>query len=319
MDNCKYKVLVYYHKPEYVDKYKELIEKNRKDIILLMCKNDEEIEKYIGEADIIFSGSTFPVNFLKKAKKLKWIQSMSAGVENFTSSGLIKSNVILTKIKGVFGPIMSEYVIGHIFAITQNIKRIYKCQGEKIWEPFVVDSIRNKTVGIMGLGSVGAYIAYKLHLLGVDVITIDEQEIRLPYIRQEYLIEDLSEFLAKPDFIIITLPLTTKTENLIGNNELSKMKKDVFIFNISRSGIIETKALIKALKNNKIRGAVLDVFEKEPLPRDHELWTLDNVTITPHISGPSLPEDIAKVFLENLSRYENNKKLKGIVNLEKEY
>ena len=73
------------------------------------------------------------------------------------------------------------------------------------------------------------------------------------------------------------------------------------------------------LKNNKIKGAVLDVFEKEPLPRDHELWTLDNVTITPHISGPSLPEDIVKVFLENLSRYENNKKLKGIVNLAKEY
>jgi len=186
-------------------------------------------------------------------------------------------------------------------------------------KPFVVDSIRNKTVGIMGLGSVGAYIAYRLHLLGVDVIAIDEQEIRLPYIRQEYLIEDLYEFLAKPDFIIITLPLTNKTKNLIGDNELSKMKKDAFIFNISRSGIVETEALIKALKNNKIRGAVLDVFKEEPLPRDHELWTLDNVTITPHISGPSLPEDISKVFLENLSRYENNKKLNGIVNLAKEY
>jgi len=180
----KYKVLVYYYKPEYADKYKELIEESRKDISLLICKNDEEIDKYIGEADIIFSGSTFPVKYLIKAKKLKWIQSMSAGVENFTSSGLIRSNIILTKIKGVFGPIMSEYVIGHIFAITQNIKNIYKCQKEKMWEPFVVDSIRDKTVGIMGLGSVGAHIAYKLHLLGVNVIAIDEQEKNVPYIRR---------------------------------------------------------------------------------------------------------------------------------------
>lgn len=315
----KYKVLVYYHKSKYIDKYKELIEKSRKDIALLMCKNDEEIDKYIGEADIIFSGSTFPVNFLRKAKKLKWVQSMSAGVENFTSSGLIESNIILTKVKGVFGPIMSEYVIGHIFAITQNIKNIYENKRNKIWKQFVVSSIRNATIGIMGLGSVGAYIAYRLHLLGANVITIDEQEKRLPYIGQEYLIDDLYDFLVKPDFLIITLPLTSKTRNLIGENEFNIMKKSIYIFNISRSGIVQTEALIKALKSKKISGAVLDVFDKEPLPKDHELWTLDNVTITPHISGPSLPEDIVKVFLDNLVRFEKNKKLKGIVDLKKEY
>jgi phosphoglycerate dehydrogenase-like enzyme len=315
----KYKVLVYYHKSKYIDKYKELIEKSRKDIALLMCKNDEEIDKYIGEADIIFSGSTFPVNFLRKAKKLKWVQSMSAGVENFTSSGLIESNIILTKVKGVFGPIMSEYVIGHIFAITQNIKNIYENKRNKIWKQFVVGSIRNATIGIMGLGSVGAYIAYRLHLLGANVITIDEQEKRLPYIGQEYLIDDLYDFLVKPDFLIITLPLTSKTRNLIGENEFNIMKKNMYIFNISRSGIVQTEALIKALKSKKISGAVLDVFDKEPLPKDHELWTLDNVTITPHISGPSLPEDIVKVFLDNLVRFEKNKKLKGIVDLKKEY
>jgi glyoxylate/hydroxypyruvate reductase A len=315
----KYKVLVYYHKSKYIDKYKELIEKSRKDIALLMCKNEEEIDKYIGEADIIFSGSTFPVNFLRKAKKLKWVQSMSAGVENFTSSGLIESNIILTKVKGVFGPIMSEYVIGHIFAITQNIKNIYENKRNKIWKPFVVDSIRNATIGIMGLGSVGAYIAYRLHLLGANVITIDEQEKRLPYIGQEYLIDDLYDFLVKPDFLIITLPLTSKTRNLIGENEFNIMKKNIYIFNISRSGIVQTEALIKALKSKNISGAVLDVFDKEPLPKDHELWTLDNVTITPHISGPSLPEDIVKVFLDNLVRFEKNKKLKGIVDLKKEY
>lgn len=315
----KYKVLVYYHKSKYIDKYKELIEKSRKDIALLMCKNDEEIDKYIGEADIIFSGSTFPVNFLRKAKKLKWVQSMSAGVENFTSSGLIESNIILTKVKGVFGPIMSEYVIGHIFAITQNIKNIYENKRNKIWKQFVVGSIRNATIGIMGLGSVGAYIAYMLHLLGANVITIDEQEKRLPYIGQEYLIDDLYDFLVKPDFLIITLPLTSKTRNLIGENEFNIMKKNIYIFNISRSGIVQTEALIKALKSKKISGAVLDVFDKEPLPKDHELWTLDNVTITPHISGPSLPEDIVKVFLDNLVRFEKNKKLKGIVDLKKEY
>ena len=127
------------------------------------------------------------------------------------------------------------------------------------------------------------------------------------------------DFLVKPDFLIITLPLTSKTRNLIGENEFNIMKKNIYIFNISRSGIVQTEALIKALKSKNISGAVLDVFDKEPLPKDHELWTLDNVTITPHISGPSLPEDIVKVFLDNLVRFEKNKKLKGIVDLKKEY
>lgn len=105
---------------------------------------------------------------------------------------------------------MSEYVISHIFAITQNIKMIYDSKKNKIWEPFVVKSIRDKTIGIMGLGSVGAYIAYKLHLLGLNIIALDEQEKRLPYIQQEYFITDLYDFLKKPDFLIITIPLTTR-------------------------------------------------------------------------------------------------------------
>ncbi len=319
MKKDEYNVLIYYHKPEYVDQYKKLIEEQREDLKLFTCKTSEDINKYIENADILFAGSTFPVQFLKEAKRLKWIQSMSAGVENFTSSGSMSADVILTKIKGVFGPIMSEYVIGHIFTITQNIKRIYQSQKEKKWDPFVVDSIRDKIVGIMGVGSVGAYIAHKLNKLGMQVISIDEQEKKLPYIEEEYLIDDLHEFLTIPDFLIVTLPLTSKTKNIIGDREFNLVKKEAYIFNISRSGLINRDDLIRALKEHKIAGAVLDVFDQEPLPKEDELWSLGNVTITPHISGPSLPKDIAKVFLENMKRFESNKKLKGIVDLEKQY
>ncbi len=315
----KYKILIYYHFPKYVDRYIELIEKSRKDLSLLPCKNKSMIEENIVKADIIFSGGSFPVELLPKAKKLKWIQSMAAGVENYIRSKLIPSNVILTKPKGIFGPLMAEYVIGYILSITQNMKQIYENQKEKRWQPFVVDSIRRKMVGIMGLGSVGAYIAYRLHCLGVKVIGLDEKERNLPYVAKEYTIEEMDEFLQSSDFVILTIPLTDSTEVIIDKKQLTFMKSSAYIINISRGPLIREEALLEALQKRQIAGAILDVFNEEPLPDDHPLWNLNNVIITPHISGPSLPEDLVQIFLENLRRWEKGKKLIGVVDLSKGY
>ena len=123
-----YKVLIYYHIPEYVDRYERLLREARKDVQLLACKNKSQINQAVDKADIIFSGHTFPVNLIPNAKNLKWIQSTSAGVENYARSKLIPTNVIITKVKGVFGPIMAEYVIAYILAITQNMKKIFDNQ-----------------------------------------------------------------------------------------------------------------------------------------------------------------------------------------------
>lgn len=315
--NCK--VLIYYHNPDYVDRYEKLLREAGKDLQLFVCKNKEQIEQVIDEADIIFSGHTFPVELLGRARNLKWIQSMSAGVENYARPKLIPPHVVLTKIRGVFGPLMSEYVLGYMLAITQNMKKAFDDKGKKRWEPFLVDSIRHKMVGVMGLGSVGAYIAYQVHLTGVVVIALDEQEKRLPYVSHEYLVAEIEEFLSRADFVVLALPLTDATEGILGEKEFSMMKKDAYLINVSRGPLVQEEALLKALKQGSIAGAVLDVFNEEPLPQEHPLWDLDNVIITPHISGPTIPEDIAKIFIENLRRFEEGKKLEGVVDYEKEY
>ena len=302
-----------------MDRYERLVREARPDLPLLVCKNREQIETFIAEADIIFSAHTFPGELVVKARKLKWIQSMSAGVENFARSNLLPPNVVLTKIRGVFGPIMAEYVVGYILAITQNMKKPFANKERRRWEPFLVDSIRGKTVGVMGLGSVGAYIAYQVHLMGALVIGLDEQEKRLPYVSKEYSPTEIEEFLGRPDFVVVTLPLTDTNEGLLGERELAMMRESAYLMNVSRGPLVQEKALLKALKQGSIAGAVLDVFHEEPLPRDHPLWDLDNVIITPHISGPSIPEDIAKIFIENLKRFEEGKKLEGVVDHEKEY
>jgi glyoxylate/hydroxypyruvate reductase A len=315
----KYRVLLYNHNPEYVDRYERLLREARKDLQLLVCKNGEQIGEVIDQADIIFSAHTFPGELVGKAGKLKWIQSMSAGVENFARSNLLPPDVVLTKIKGVFGPLMSEYVVGYILAITQNMKKTFENKEKKRWKPFLVDSIRRKTVGVMGLGSVGAYIAFQVHLMGATVIALEEQEKRLPYVSKEYAVTEIEEFLGRSDFVVVAFPLTDTTEGIVGEREFGMMKESAYLINVSRGPLVREGALLKALKQGSIAGAVLDVFHEEPLPRDHPLWDLDNVIITPHISGPSIPEDIAKIFIENLRRFEEGKTLEGVVDHEKEY
>ncbi len=312
-------VLVYYHIPEFLKRYEQLLKAKRSDLSLFICDNKEKIEQHIEEADIIFSGHTFPVELLPLAKNLKWIQSISAGVENFILSGSIPENVILTKITGVHGPIMSEYVLGYILAVTLNMKNAFESQNKKDWPYYVPDTVRAKTVGVIGLGSVGACIAYKLHLVGAEVIGLEEQEKRLPFICREYLVSEMKEFLARSDFVVMSLPLTQNTKGIFGEKEFAMMKKSAYFMNVSRGPLVQERALIKALKNKQIAGAILDVFTEEPLPKTNELWELDNVIITPHISGPSIPEDIAKVFLDNLERFEENKELIGVVDRKKGY
>ncbi len=315
----QYKVLVYYHIPEFLQRYEKLLKEKRNDLPLFICDNKEKIEQHIEKADIIFSGHTFPVELLPKAKKLKWIQSISAGVENFMLFRSIPEQVVLTKITGIHGPIMSDYVLGYILAITLNMKNAFESQKKRDWSYYVPDTVRNKTVGVIGLGSVGAFIAYKLHQVGAEVIGLEEQEKRLPYMSREYLVSETKEFLKSSDFVVMSLPLTPKTKGIFGETEFAMMKKSAYFINVSRGPLVVEEALINALKRGQIAGAILDVFSEEPLPKSHELWKLDNVIITPHISGPSIPEDIVKVFLENLKRFEENKELVGVVDRDKGY
>ncbi len=308
-----FKVLLFSHNPDYVTRYQSIIKMSRKDLKLFVCRTKEEIARHIEKVDIIFSGHTFPVEFIANAKRLRWIQSMSAGVENFLQAQFISSDIILTRVEGVFGPIMSEYVIGYLLALTQNMKTVFENQNRHVWKPFIVDSLQKKTVGVMGLGSIGSYVAYKLYILGVEVIGFDEQTKNLPYIKKEFLSSELEEFLKLADFVVITMPLTSATRGLLGRREFDAMKKTAFLINISRGPIVQERALLEALKQRKIAGAVLDVFETEPLPASHEYWQLNNLIITPHIAGPSIPEDIAPIFLENLKRFEEGKPLRGVV------
>jgi len=312
-------VLVYNHIPAYLDRYEKLLRDARPDVNFMICHDKREIASHINRTDVILSGHTFPVELLSRASNLKWIQSISAGVENYVLSGAVPSHATLTKVTGVHGPIIADYVLGYMLAITLKIRAGLDNQKIREWPYYEPGTVRGKTAGVMGLGSVGSVIALRLHQAGLKVIGFDEQTKHLPFLREVFLPGDLMHFLSLPDFVVMALPLSPRTKAIIGGEELKAMKTGAYLFNISRGPLIHEEALVHALRTGDIAGAVLDVFEKEPLPKDHELWNMENVYITPHISGPSLPEDVVKIFLENLKRFEMKKRLKGVVDFKKGY
>jgi len=185
-----------------------------------------------------------------------------------------------------------------------------------------VDELTGKTLGVLGLGNVGMELSFRGKCFGMEVIAVDRRVVRRPsYVDEVMGLWGLDTLLAKSDYLVITVPLTSSSKHMIGERELRLMKSNAYIINISRGPVVEEKALVKALKEGWIAGAGLDVFEKEPLPMDSELWDLENVIITPHISGgtPRYAERLADIFCENLSRFLEGKTLINLVDKKEGY
>jgi phosphoglycerate dehydrogenase-like enzyme len=196
----------------------------------------------------------------------------------------------------------------------------------EIWEadsiPFEVEG---KTMGILGYGSIGKEIASRCKALGMNVVGLRRDEPSSPQNndRADIIFQDdhLEELLRNSDFVTVALPLTEETRGMIGEEELRMMKKEAYLINIARGGIIKEDVLIKALNNGWIAGAALDVFEKEPLAADHPFYKMSNVLITPHISGtnPEYMNRVIEIFADNLERYLEGKPLKNVVDKKQGY
>lgn len=308
-------VLLYH--PEEASAYARLVRAPRGSIRLHTCALPEKAAAFISEAEILYAWN-FPQALLAEAQRLRWIQSMGAGVENFLVPGLSNS-VIVTRAAGVFGPWMAEYTLTWCGWITRQIERLREHQRAHRWAPGRPDRLRGKTLAVVGLGDIGREIARVARLLGIRVIGVSRSGKRLPGLERIYRPRALHRALAQCDFAVLTLPLTAETRGLIGERELRAMKSTAWILNIGRGPLIQEAALLRALDAKWIAGAVLDVFDTEPLPPDHPFWGRENIVITPHNAGPSIPEEIAPIFNDNLRRYLSGKKLRHVVDRRRGY
>jgi phosphoglycerate dehydrogenase-like enzyme len=172
---------------------------------------------------------------------------------------------------------------------------------------------------VVGLGDIGRTIARAARAFGMRVVGVSRSGRKVAEAQRVYRTRDLRSAIAGADFVALTVPLTDTTRGLIGTAELAAMRPSAWLINIARGPVVDEAALLDALRGNRLGGAVLDVFDEEPLPLDHPLWEFGNVVVTPHISGPSTPGEIAPIFNDNLRRYLTGRALRYGVDRKRGY
>ena len=251
--------------------------------------------------------------------RLRWIHSRSAGLEQTLFPELVESEVMLTNGSGVFSPSLGEFALATILYFAKDFRRMIRNQMAGVWEQFDVTMVSGKTVGIVGYGSIGRAIAARARALEMKVLALrrhvsQRSQENLP-IDQVYGCDSLAEMLSECDYVVVSLPLTEQTRGLIGDAQLAVMKKDAVLINVGRGRTVDERALIKALSENRIRGAGLDVFDEEPLPQGHPFYSMENVLLSPHCADhtPDWLDNASRFFLAQLDRFRSGLDLLNVV------
>jgi phosphoglycerate dehydrogenase-like enzyme len=288
------------------------------DLEIAACKTAGEASAQLDRCTIILGEPSRIARVVEGAKMLNWVQSTFAGVEELLRPGA-RSDYILTGVKGVFGPFMSEYVVGYLLALERHFFTAYRNQQDRTWRRLPYKSLRGGLIGICGLGSIGRHLARTADHFGLRVWGYKRTAETVPEAERVFTGSEFDEFLSQPDYIVNTLPSTPATIRLFDEAAFRTMKTTAVLINIGRGDAVVEQALIRALQHGMIGGAVLDVFEQEPLPESSPLWSLPNVIITPHNSGFSFPGDIAALFAENYRRFSKGEPLLYRVDFERGY
>lgn len=275
------------------------------DVKVLQCKPAEAIH-HIEETDILICWGSFPLGeLLEKAPRLKWVHTLSAGVEKILSPAFVQCDVLLTNSRGIHGIPISEHVLGMMLNFTRGITVAHDQQKTHIWKSIHVEEIYDKSIAIIGLGSIGREIAKRAKSLGMKVLATKRTMTTELFVDRLYAPDQLPLLLAAADFIVVTLPLTPETTGMFSLAQFQEMKKSAYFINVARGAIVKEADLYTALQEGLIQGAALDVFEKEPLAEDSPLWNLPNLFVSPHIAAksPYYIDRSLKLFMENLNKF----------------
>jgi D-2-hydroxyacid dehydrogenase (NADP+) len=282
----------------------------------------EHAGEYIADTDILVTWGWADIRPLYlAAPKLKWVHALSAGVEKLTFPEIQSSDTILTNSKGIHGIPVSEHVFSLMLAFTRGLNLFIRQQTAGVWNRVPTDEIHEKTIGIVGLGSIGRELAKKAKGLGLDVVAVKREMTTEMFVDKLFKPEQLDEMLAISDFVVVALPLIEETKNLFDMKKFAAMKPSAYFINIARGPIVNENDLAAALEQGLIKGAGLDVFEHEPLPATSPLWQRSDVIITPHVAAlsPYYLDRAVKLFIDNLTRFTHGREMLNIVDKVKGY
>jgi len=274
------------------------------------------------DAEVIFNWSgglpLFREVFLM-CPKLRWVHSRSAGLERSLFIELVAKDIPLTNGSGVFSPSLGEFTLAAILYFAKDFRRMIRNQMAGAWSQFDVEMVAGKTVGIIGYGDIGRAIAARCRAMGMKILALKRHVPADPksdqLVDQYFTRERLCEMAALCDYIAVAAPLTPETRGMVGAAEFAAMKKSAVVINVGRGPIIEEKAMIAALSEGRIKGAALDVFDEEPLPKDHPFYKMENVLLSPHCADHTTEwlDDAMRFFVDQFDRYRKGQPLLNVV------
>lgn len=282
---------------------------------LTLLGDEPENIKY---ADIWLAEPSLAAPLIGHADNLKWLQSTFAGVDNLMKPRL-RQDYLLTNIKGIFGPLMSEYIFGYLLAYRRQHMKYRQQQANRVWLPSDYKSLQGEHLLIMGTGSIARHIAKTAQHFGMRVSGINRTGTQVEGFDRVGTLGKLKNLIAEADTIVNVLPSTPQTQGVLDAQHLAAMKPNALLFNLGRGDILDLKALDKQLTKQPKQQAILDVFNQEPLPSEHPIWQRENATITPHIAAPSFPEQVMEIFFNNYKRLISGQPLVHQVNFQQGY
>lgn len=316
----------------------EAIRRAAGDIAVVNCSSGAAAEHEIEDADAFF-GKLTP-ELLAAAQRLEWVQSPTASLEHYIFPALAEHPCLLTNMRGLFSDVIADQVFGYMICFSRQLHRYIRRQKQASWDPVggehgrpsfatgpaQVGSIDRAhlcladcTLGVVGLGHIGGEVARRASVFGMRVLAVDAKPRPAPEgVEAVWTVERLDELLEQSDFVVICAPHTPETAGLFDREKLQRMKPSAYLINIGRGVIVRLDDLNATLEAGEIAGAALDVFETEPLPADHPLWSREDVILTPHIAGfsPRIAERHLAVVVENVRRFRQGEPLQNVVDKE---
>ncbi|MBI1897816.1 MAG: D-2-hydroxyacid dehydrogenase [Acidobacteria bacterium] len=292
------------------------------DTIITTGNSMEMLAGAAPEADVILNGmnrgellqEVWPL-----ASKVRWVHSLSAGIENITFPELVNSSVPLTNSRGVFRRSLAEFVLASMLFFAKDLRRMMRNQQAAHWEQFDIEELHDRTLGIVGYGEIGRAAAERARAFGMRIVALRRRPQLCQMdslVSKSYGSDQIGELMAESDYVLAAAPLTPETRGLIGERELRAMKPTAVIMNVGRGPVIDEPALIRALEEQWIRGAALDVFDTEPLPAGHPFWRLENILLSPHCADHTATwlEEAMQFFISNFQRFSSGEPLENVCN-----
>ncbi len=287
----------------------------------------EDLEEAAPEAEaacLVFGGRGLLEPVFARAPRLRWVHTGWAGLDGTLFPALVESPVVMTNSRGVFSAALAEFAMLGVLFFAKDLRRMLASQAAARWEPYEVEEVRERTLGILGYGDIGKAVAERARGLGLRVLAVrrDASASEGDSFVDEVMTADRRvEMVARCDYVVLSLPGTEQTRGLFGAAEIAALKPTAVVVNVGRGSTVDEPALVDALARGRIRGAALDVFAEEPLPAGHPFWSLGNVLVSPHTADRTATwrDEAMRLFLDNLGRFRRGERLTNVVDKRRGY